>query len=214
VTSIVLDVQDGRRQVRQFVVDEQSRMLRAKLAAVTGTTGDLKEDIRSRVVRAFEGGVGTRFSSGPKNPKRIANTVRSRIYGAQSKTSTAGYIYSRFGRNEDGEFRDYFSPFISGATLRARRSTFLYVPLEKTRAARERRPDFAADPNISIVPTKSRDFFLVVRRRKGRGKSSSDAVIAILARRVKMPKLLTLEGLDAEGRLFQNLLREINAGRP
>lgn len=197
----VIDTREGRAVIQRTVREETALVVTAKTVAVERTTDEVKAEIRARVIRAFSGRGVRRFGDGPANPQRLANTVRSRIYGRRSKTSAAGWIYSLFGRTEDGEYREFFFPFVRGSILTPRRAKFLYIPIEKGQLARRRRRLAASlDENVVFIPSKDRKRIWLVRRQ---GKQTK--LIAVLVKQVKMPRLITFENLGSAQRLEANL---------
>lgn len=159
---------------------------------------ELKESARDLVRRAFSGG---RFSRGGR---RAAGAVRS-----VDREGAGGFVratvFSRLGRREGGDFVDYLLPHTEGLTLTAKRSRWLYIPLQRGRRARNVRRVLALERNVKVVPTRVAGRFLVIRETRTRS-----TPIAILVRRVRFEKKLDFDR-PAE-KAAADLLRDLARG--
>lgn len=183
-----------RGKLKQFMADEAVRIHAAGKAAVSKTTTGAKEEIRSRVRSGF----GTRGS------RRLANTVRNKNY----PDDEAGIVYSKFGgKDEAGNFVDYFVPFLTGATLRPRRSKFLYIPISGSqRVRRGPRQNVADKKNLAFIPAKHGGRIYIVRKTPTRS-----TIIAILVPRVRMKQRLNLDNLVSLQKFPALYIEELDA---
>lgn len=183
-----------RGKLKQFMADEAMRIHAAGKAAVSKTTKGVQAEVRGRV----RGGFGARGG------QRLANTVRKRDY----LQDEAGIIYSKFGsKDEMGNFVDYFVPFLTGATLRPKRSKFLYIPISGSRKTRRtKRVDVGDKKNLAFIPAKHGGRIYIVRKTKTRS-----TIIAILVPRVRMKQRLNMDNLVSLEKFPKLYIAELNA---
>ncbi|HSF94776.1 MAG TPA: hypothetical protein VLA52_07095 [Thermohalobaculum sp.] len=152
-------------------------------AAVTIVTDQVKRDARAVVNAGF---TGSRIVGGGN--RRVANAIRSRVY-PRGDGGFTGQVWSKFGRGRAKGFVDYLLPFVKGATLTPRRSRWLYIPVERGRKARRgRRLSIGLNRNLKFVPARGGDKVYLVRQTRTRS-----TLIAVLVRRVRIPKKLDFE---------------------
>lgn len=121
--------------------------------------------------------------------RKIGGAIRSRTFA--DPDGAAGLVYSKFGRGHGRDFADFLVPFTKGAELRPRQSKFLYIPLERgVRARRRRRQSVALSKNLRFIPSRDGRKFFLVRETRTR-----TTLLAVLIRRVKIPKKLDFERL-------------------
>lgn len=205
---LTVETAAARGELDRFLKEEAAALKRAETHAVVKTANEVKLAARRRVQQAFQGsgqfgaaGAGRRFSGGPRSTRRLANTIRSVIYGRESQSgSTEALIFSKFGRRDERGFIEFFVPFTKGATLTPRRAKWLFIPLDPSLRRKRFRGAVTLDEKLAFIPAKRGGKIWLVRRTKTRS-----TLVAILVRQVRMPRLISFDDLGEERRLAENL---------
>jgi len=207
--------------LKTVMVEEAAAVVRGVRFAVRDQVGETLAEARRLVDAGLPG-------SGRKRP---SNAIRSRLYerGRDGDAAPAGIVYSKFGRRQNGQFQDYLTPHITGATMRPRaggtdwdalndKGKYLVIPIKGVSRrvaapARELRA-LGTDPQLALIPLPGGRFLFVRRpREKKRGGYRLNArttLIAVLVRRVALPKRINLTGLD--DRAATSLAAKVLAG--
>lgn len=135
--------------------------------------------------------------------RRVANAIRMHQYD-DGPFRSAAIVYSKFGRRGPEGFVDYLAPAVFGATITPKRGKFLYIPLERGRAARRRRQAVALQKNLRFVQL-SGGRVLIVRDSRTR----STPIGLLVPRVVIRPKLNFTQIVDRETEALPRRLAEL-----
>lgn len=204
------DAAAAARDLRVLIGLKSAAAIKAKDTAVAVTTDQLKTEARKQVVAGFSG-QARRF--GPaRDYDRLSKTIQDRLYGVGAESGAAGIVYSKFGKRAGGVFRDYFAPFTTGATQRPRSAKMLlipFLPIHRRPGAFERFLRREAE-NINYAPQPDKGRTLIFH---GIDPKNRD-LVGMFADQVKMPRLLSFDGLNPQARLAQNLRRAFRDRNP
>jgi hypothetical protein len=198
--------------LKAFMAAEAAAVVRGVRDAVRGQVAETQAEARRLVDAGLPG----------KGRSRPSNAIRSRLY--EGGQDPAGIVYSKFGRREGGQYVDYLLPHIQGATMRPRAGgapdlgRYMVLPVKgvsRRLAAVDRSlARLDTDPQLALIPLPGGRFLFVRRpretKRGGYRMNARTTLIAMLVRRVDLPKRINLTGLD--DRAATSLARRVLAG--
>jgi len=194
MTRLTIETAAARGELREFLADEQKKLSRGAQRAVKQTADSLKKRARQTVDAAGFRGRGR---------SKPSNAIRQQDY----PDDNAAIVFSKFGRREGGQFIDYLAIHTTGATLRPRRSRWLFIQLPGA-GRRKVRFSPALDKRVAFVPVRGGQRILVVRRTRRR-----TVLLGVLLKRVRITRKLDFNRVTASelNALPQRLLQEIDS---
>lgn len=166
----------GLKRLDRALERAETQTLSAAKAAVNRVSLDVQRAIRRDIDRVFSGSSSFRKRRG--KGRKVSKALRRKLFDNKSRGSAA-LIFSKFGRRREGEFVDFFGPYITGRDITPRRSRFLAIPLQPGRRNR----DPGKFKNLETV-TVDGDLFLI------RSTRTRTTFMFLLIRRAKIRKRL------------------------
>lgn len=185
-----------KKQMQKDLAEYGEAVEDASYKVVLDATTRLKNSIRREVAQNLDA----------RGKRRPENAIRGEIYDRKDGGYT-GFVYSKFGRVENGRYIDYLLPHIKGSTLRPEQSGWLYIPnRQKGKSAGSRRGerlDVSAKKSLSFVPARDNRKLYIVRASRKNG-AQVTRLIATLVRSVRHDKKLEVPELwSRQSKAFQ-----------
>lgn len=178
-----------RGNLDEFIEKEIAAFEKGVFAGVQAATIDLKGKIRKQVAAALT--------------RKASFAIQSRMYddvkvGGHMEKGGASLLYSKLGRGRGKQFIDYLDLHVTGGTVRAKKSKWLYISLERgPKKRRKQRPVVAFDPRLAFIPDPKEPKKKLYLVRTFKDKNKEPKILAVLIRVVRIPKRLEVRSLFA-----------------